>query len=486
MTIDHAVAPPRSSGGAPTATPPPSTASRAGVIVAVLAFTGVIAAGMQTLIVPLIGQLPALLGASAGDAVWAITATLLASAVSIPIVGRLGDMVGKRRMLILSLIPLILGSALCAVSVSLLPMVAGRGLQGLGMGVIPLGISLLREVLPPAKVGSAVATMGASMGVGGAIALPFAAAIAEYASWQVMFWVFAGLATVALCAVLWLVPNGAPGRKGESFDIVGAVLLAGGLVSLLLAISKGAAWGWGSGPVIVLFVAAGLLLAFWVIQELRVRHPLVNLRTLATGPIAVTNLASLLIGFAMYGQSLVIPQLLQLPETTGYGLGQSMLSMALWLVPGGITMMIISPLGARLTAWRGPKTSLVVGAFVIAIGYALALALLGTAWGLMIAVIAISAGVGLAYGAIPMLVMGSVPPSETASANGFNTLVRSVGSSGASALIGVVLASFSTQMAGHAVPDLAGFQLTLVIGGGAAAIAAVIALCIPRASRQMQ
>ena len=318
---------------APTLAPAPTSSGFARII-AVLAFTGVIAAGMQTLIVPLIGQLPAILGASPDDAVWAITATLLASAVSIPIVGRLGDMLGKRRMLMLSLIPLILGSVLCAMAGSLLPMVAGRALQGLGMGVIPLGISLLRELLPTDRVGPAVATMSASMGIGGAIALPFAAAIAEYASWRGMFWAFAGFAALALAAVAWLVPKGAPGKKGESFDFLGAILLAGSLVSLLLAVSKGAAWGWSSGGVLGLLGAAAVLLVVWVRQELRTQHPLVNVRSLATRPVALTNLASFLIGFAMYAQSLVIPQLMQLPEQTGYGLGQSMLQMALWLIPG--------------------------------------------------------------------------------------------------------------------------------------------------------
>ena len=351
---------------APSDTAAPRSA-RYAWIVAVLAFTGVIAAGMQTLIVPLIGQLPVILGASPDDTAWAITATLLASAVSIPIVGRLGDMVGKRRMLVLSLIPLIAGSALCAMAGSLLPMIAGRGLQGLGMGVIPLGISLLRELLPSDRIGPAVATMSASMGIGGAIALPFAAAIAEYASWRGMFWAFAGFAALALGAVVWLVPKSAAGKGGESFDFLGAILLAGSLVSLLLAISKGAAWGWTSGGVLGLFLAAGTLLVLWVRQELRAQHPLVNVRSLATRPIALTNLASFLIGFAMFAQGLVIPQLMQLPEQTGYGLGQSMLQMALWLIPGGITMMIASTLGARLTARRGPKTTLVSGAAVVAL-----------------------------------------------------------------------------------------------------------------------
>ena len=355
---------------APSDTAAPRSA-RYAWIVAVLAFTGVIAAGMQTLIVPLIGQLPVILGASPDDTAWAITATLLASAVSIPIVGRLGDMVGKRRMLVLSLIPLIAGSALCAMAGSRLPMIAGRGLQGLGMGVIPLGISLLRELLPSDRIGPAVATMSASMGIGGAIALPFAAAIAEYASWRGMFWAFAGFAALALGAVVWLVPKSAAGKGGESFDFLGAILLAGSLVSRCCSPSRRAPRGAGQAAACSgCSWRPGPSLCCGVRQELRAQHPLVNVRSLATGPIALTDLASpFLIGFAMFAQGLVHPQLMQLPEQTGYGLGQSMLQMALWLIPGGITMMIASTLGARLTARRGPKTTLVSGAAVVALGY---------------------------------------------------------------------------------------------------------------------
>lgn len=457
-----------------------------GVIVAVLAVAGIIAAGSQTLIVPLIGQLPALLGAAADDTAWAVTATLLAAAIAVPIAGRLGDMLGKRRVLLASLIPLVAGTLLCGIAGSLVPMIAGRALQGLGMGVVPLGISLLREVVPPNRVGSAVAMMSASMGIGGAVALPFAAAIAEYASWRIMFLAFAGLAAVIFVLVALLVPAGAGRVRGARFDAVGAVLLSSGLVCLLLPISKGAAWGWTSSTTLGLFAVAGLLLGYWVLQQLQSSDPLVNLRSLRNRTVTLTNLASLMIGFAMYGQSLILPQLLQLPTATGYGHGQSMLQMALWLVPGGVVMMLVSPLGARLTAARGARTTLALGALAVAAGYGASLLLLGSAWGIMVAIMVINVGTGLAYGAIPMLIMGAVPVGETASATSFNTLIRSVGTSGASAVTGVILAAMTSTTAGQAVPSLAGFQLALVAGGVIALLGLLITAFLPRRSRALR
>lgn len=456
------------------------TSTRApGLIVAVLALAGVIAAGMQTLIVPLIGQLPTILGTSADNASWVVTATLLASAVAVPVAGRLGDLHGTRRIFLISMVPLIGGSAVCALSASLAPMLLGRGLQGLGMGVVPLGIALLREVVPPERVASSVALMSASMGIGGAFGLPFAAAIAQTASWQAMFWTFAALATLTLVAVWRVVPAGPRRPSGQRFDPVGAILLSGGLISLLLAVSKGATWGWTSPATLGCATGALVVLGLWVVVQLRSTHPLVNLRSIASRPVAVTNAASLLVSFGMYAQSLVIPQVLQLPTATGYGLGQSMLAMALWLAPGGFVMMAVAPLGARLSRTRGPKITLTAGAAAIAAAYAASLLLMGSTWGLMVAVMLVNVGTGMAYGAIPLLIMGGVPRSEIASANSFNTLVRSLGTSTAAAVVGVLLATLGSLTDGHLVPSEGAFRLALAVGCAAGVLAAVVAATIP-------
>lgn len=143
--MSEALAHPSGSG---TSGPP-----RPDTVVAVLAFAGIVVSLMQTLVIPLVPELPGYLGASASDTTWAITATLLAGAVATPVVGRLGDMYGKRRMLLASLAMLVAGSAVCALSDSLVPMVVGRTLQGLSAGVIALGISIMRDELPPERLG---------------------------------------------------------------------------------------------------------------------------------------------------------------------------------------------------------------------------------------------------------------------------------------------------------------------------------------------
>ncbi|NEC92018.1 MFS transporter [Streptomyces sp. SID12501] len=452
-----------------------------GRVVGILAFAGIVAAITQTLVVPLIGELPSLFDTSASNASWVITATLLAASVVTPVAGRLGDMYGKKRMLLVSLVPLVLGSVLCALSSSVIPMIAGRGLQGMGMGVVPLGISLLRDVVPAEKLGSSIAVMSASMGVGGALGLPFSAAIAENASWRVLFWVVAALALAVATLISVFVPDGRENTASGRFDVLGAIGLGIALICLLLAVSKGADWGWGSGTTLGLFAVAVIVLLAWGRWELRNAEPLVDLRVTARPQVLMTNAASILVGFAMYAQSLVIPQLLQLPKETGYGLGESMLAMGLWMAPAGLMMMLMSPLGAMLSAKSGPRITLSVGSLIVAVGYGISLPLVGSgsAWGLLAVTIVCSTGVGFAYGAMPALIMSAVPQSETASANSFNTLMRAIGSSVSAAVIGVVLAQMTTDFGGFALPSEAGFRAAMMLGCGVGLAAAVVAFLIP-------
>ncbi|MGW0841584.1 MFS transporter [Streptomyces sp. NPDC002787] len=462
-----------------TANPPPAT--RPGGVIATLALAGITASIMQTLVTPLLTELPTILGTSAANASWVITATLLTATVCGPIGGRLGDLYGKRRMLLLCCTPLVIGSVVCALSSTVVPMIVGRGLQGIGMGVVPLGISLLRDVMAPEKLSGSIALVSASLGIGAGLGLPIAAAVAQYASWRVLFWGATGLA-LAVTAMIWfLVPETPAGAKGQRFDFVGAFGLGGGVVCLLLAVSKGADWGWGSATTLGLFAGAVVLLLGWGLWELRTREPLVDLRTTAHPRVLLTNVASILVGFGMYAQALITPQLLRLPEATGYGLGQSMLAMALWMAPAGLMMMALSPLGGKLTTARGPKFTLVTGSLVLATGYGLSLVLMGSTWGLLIISLVVSSGVGLAYGAMPALIMSTVPLSETASANSFNTLMRALGTSTAAAVVGVVLAQMTTPFGGLSLPSEDGFRTGLMIGCGAALVAAAVAAFIPAA-----
>ncbi|WP_067839895.1 MFS transporter [Nocardia lijiangensis] len=449
-----------------------------GLLIATLGMVGVVVSLMQTLVIPIIPTLPTLLGTSASNASWVITSTLLAGAVFTPISGRLGDMFGKRRVLFVNLLALIAGSVVCASFSSLLPEIVGRSLQGAAVGAIPLGISIMRDELPVERVGSAMAIMSATLGVGGAIGLPVAAAIAQNADWHVLFWSSAVLGALCAALVFLFVPE-SPVRTPARFDFGGAVGLSIGLLALLIAITKGADWGWSSASILTLFAISLVVFLGWGFFELRQRAPLVDLRVSARPRVLFTNLASIAVGFSLYGMSLTFPQLLMAPEETGYGFGLSMVNAGLALAPTGLVMMALSPVSARLSAARGPKLTLMLGSTVIGVGYLCAVLLMNSVWQIMLAAVIVAGGVGLAYAAMPALIMGAVPITETAAANGLNSLMRSIGTSTSSAVMSVVLAHMTISLGAHLLPSRDGFHTTFFIAMSAAVVAVALTACIP-------
>ncbi len=455
--------------------------SEANRLVAVLAFAGVVMSLSQSLVIPLLGRLPEILGTSATNATWVVTVTLLAGAVAGPVMGRLGDLYPKKRVLIGCTAVMVIGSVVCALATSLWPMLVGRSLQGIGIGVIPIGIATMREILPAVRLAPAISLMSSSLGVGGALGLPAAAALAQYGAWQSMFWGAGALGAAIIVLMAFMLGTQPAAKPDGTLDLVGAFGLAVGLVSLLLAVSKGADWGWGSWTTLSLLGLAVVAFVAWGAWSLRRRSPLVDLRVAARPPVLVTNIATVLIGVGMYSQLLILPQLLQLPVATGHGLGQSMIAMGLWIAPGGLAMMAIFPLSGRLISERGPKITLVSGALVIASGYALAMLLMGSTWGIMLSSIVSSAGVGLAYGAMPALIMASVPTTEMASANSFNSLMRSIGTTVSAAVMGVVLSQMTMDFEGIVAPTANGFRVGLLIGCTVALAAAAVAAAIPPA-----
>ncbi|TDB99507.1 MFS transporter [Nonomuraea longispora] len=434
---------------------------------------------MFTLMVPVIPDLPRLLSAPAEDASWAITSTLLSSAVFTPVSGRLGDMYGKRRMMVISLALMVIGSAICVFTSALPLVVLGRTLQGCAVGVIPLGISIMRDLLPSGRLGSAMALMSATLGAGGAIGLPVGAVVAQYADWHMLFLVAAAMGATGLVLTLTIVPDSSL-RAGGRFDFPGVVGLSAGLVCFLLPISKGGSWGWTSPLTLGLFAAAAVIFAVWTFVELRVANPLVDLRTTTRRQVLLTNLASIAFGFAMFGTQLVFPQVLQAPPATGYGLGLSLFEAGLCMAVGGGMMILLSPVSARITGAYGPKVTLILGALLAVAGYAGALAVMTEVWHVALAATIVSAGAGLGYAAMPASIMSAVPVSETAAANGFNSLMRSIGTATASAVISTVLAAHTVRLGAASLPTQDGLRYALIISAAAGVAGMAISVFLPR------
>lgn len=437
----------------------PERTRRSGPIVLVLALCGTAVSLMQTLVVPLLPDFPRLLDTSAENASWLVTVTLLTSAVATPILTRLADMHGKRRMIVVSLLVLLAGSLLGAASDSLVVLIVARALQGFAPALIPIGISTMRDELPPERIGAAVALMSATLAIGGAVGLPLSGVIYDAIGWQAVFWGSVAMSVIMLVLVLTVVPESTVRTPG-TFDWLGAVLMSVALTSLLLGISKGGAWGWTSQWTLLSFVVAALVFALWAPWELRTGQPLVDLRTSVRRPVLLTNVASLLAGFAMFTNMLVAVQQLQLPVASGVGFGLGVTEAGLAMLPGGVLMVLMSPVSASVTRQFGARTTLIAGLLATGLGYVARVLFDASALQLLIGVAIVSIGIAMSFAAMPVLIMQSVPITETAAANGLNTVVRSIGTSTCSATVAAVLAAgavggFPTEAAVHATSWLA-------------------------------
>jgi MFS family permease len=450
-------------------------------ITAALSLGGLTASFMQTIIVPIQAKLPELLDAPRSDTAWVVTITLLTAAVATPIAGRLGDMFGKRRVALITLAIMTLGCVIAATVPSIGGLILGRGLQGVGMGVLPLGISIMRDTLPEKRLPGGIALMSATMGIGGAIGLPLSAVIAEHLDWHLLFWMAGLLGAICFTFIFAVVPVSVLRTPGR-FDWIGAIGLATGVVSVLVALSRGNDWGWTSPATLGLAGSGLVILLAWGWYELRDRNPLVDIRVASRRPVLLTNLASALLSFGMFAFNIVLPQYIELPAESGAGLGYSLFIASLGMLPFGLMILILAPVAGRLITLIGPKAMLIAGGIIVAIAYGVILVDFSTIWSAIVSSIIGGVGISLAFAAMPTLILRAVPATESAAANGLNSLMRSIGTTVAAALVGTILATITHPFGGADLPTAEAFRLAFIIALSVSLASAVIAAFIPKHS----
>ena len=449
------------------------------LVLAVLASSALSVSIMQTMLIPLIPELPHTLGVSADDASWLVTATLVTGAVAMPTITRLADMFGKRRMLMVCMLLLLAGSLLGVFASGLPALITARALQGCALAAIPVAMSVARDELPPERLAFSVALISASLGVGGAVGIPLTGVVFNAWGWHAAFWLAGGMALIGVVAVRLVMPE-SPEKSGGEFDLVGAVLLSVALVALLLGVTQGNHWGWFSASTLGAFGATVLIFAAWVPWELRLREPLVDLRISARRPVLLTNIAALLSGIAMFINMLATMQQLQIPTATGYGFGLTVLQAGVVFIPIGMIVVVVVPLAAAITRKFGARTTLIVGGLVMGVGFLDRLEMMASAWQVVLGACIVSTGMTLSFAALPVIIMRHVPLTETAAANGINTLARMSGLALGSAAVAALLAGVTTIVNGIALPSETALVITFLVAAVASFGATAVAIAIPR------
>lgn len=438
----------------------------AALLLAVLSFSL-----LQTFAVPALPALSADLNADTTTVSWVISAFLVASSVGTVILGRLGDLFGRKRLMLVSLGILGLGSVLAAVSGSIGMLIAARAIQGLGAGTFPLAFGLVRKVFPRDRVPVVIGTISAVFGIGFGLGLVLPGPLIDTFGWPSLFWaslILVALAAGAVVAFIRVPAQPAAGRV----DWTGALLLSAALVALLLAVSQSRVWG--LAPLLVLVVVAVLAFVVFVLVEARIGTPLMNLGILRRRPVAAANVTALIIGFGMYGAFTLVPQLVQTPTRAGYGFGASTTQAGLFLLPMAITMLFAGPLAGRLGPKLGWTTTLVASCVIGAVGFGFLAVGRDAAWAIATGAGIIGVGVGFAFSALANVVVAAVDPHETGEATGVNTILRTIGGAFGAQIASAIVTS--TTRAGTGIPEPGGYTVAFAISAVALALAALAAL----------
>jgi len=444
-----------------------------------LALAGLVFAMLQSLIAPALPVIADELDVSTADISWLVTAYLLAAAVATPIAGRLGDMFGKRKVLLIVLCVLAAGALVAALAGNLTVLIAGRVLQGAGGAVLPLAFGIVRDELPRNRVGIAVGLLSALLGAGGGLGVVLAGPIVSALNWHWLFWFPLIMIALAAAGIVFGIPE-SPVRAPGRIDVRGALLLSAGLVCLLLALTKGGTWGWAGGLTLGLLGGAAAALTTLVVVELRVHAPLVDMRMIATRGVWTTNIAGIAFGVVTFGSFLLVPLLLQLPTTTGYGLGKSVSEAGLFLLPSTMAMVVFAPLSGALDRYFGAKLPLVLGTVLAASSFVLLAVAHDAPWQVLTAVTLMGIGLGLASSAMTNAILANVAPTQTSMATGLNTLARTIGGSIGTAVLAAVLSANTTQQ----IPTETGFTISFWICAGVLAFALLAELRLPTSRRR--
>ncbi|KAA1423051.1 MFS transporter [Mumia zhuanghuii] len=430
---------------------------------------------LQAMVIPVLPAIQHALHADARSVSWVVSAYLLAAAVATPIVGRLGDVYGKKRTLVTVLAVLSVASLVAAYAPSLEVMVAARVLQGVGGGVMPLSLGIVRDEFSAERTSAAVGTLAALGGIGASVGLVLAGPLVDLLGYRALFLAPMTLTAITAVVAAIVVPRSPSGSGGLSW--LPAPFLSLSVAAFLLATTQGTAWGWLDPRTLGLYGAAVVVGALWVRLERRAEHPVIDLDMLRLPAVRSANVVSFLLGLAMFGVYSYVPQLLQTPRTTGYGLGATVSESGLVLAPMAACVFLGGIASARLTRRYGPRRVVIGASIVMALSLLTLVAARSHAWEIALTLTAYGFTLGVNLAALSTLVVVSVDPGQTAVASAVNFNVRNIGGAvGAAAMATVVTAGLRAD----GLPQESGYVVGFVVLAATMLVASVLAMALPR------
>jgi MFS family permease len=467
-------------------------------LVPVLGLCLLVATTAYLMVFTLLGQIGATLGASRTALDWITIATVIVGTVSSALMPALGAVLGERRLMVISMGCLAVGSLASALAPDVAVLLVGRVVAAPGLAAAALSIAIVRERRSGPGLARALGVIAAFEGAaaGTGFALGGVVEEAARADWRAVFLAMAAVSAVAAAVAAVTVPDepaaadpAAPGSAGapsddrgppevavhRHLDLGGAVLLAGGLTAGLLAITEGAAWGWTSARTAGLLAAAVTLLAVWAVGALRAADPLVRLRVLARPGVALGATFILVTACTVGIVNLTVPSFLEAPPMAGYGDGASVLTAGLDMLPFAAAITLSGYLAGRLAPLLGPRKIGASGLCAEALGLGLLAGFAHSAGEVAAFVAIIGVGHGCLIAAAYIAITQDVPQREAGATAGFGSAVSGVSGAVASAVITPVLAGRLLLAGPSLLPAASGYTRSWLYG---AAFAAGVALIV--------
>ena len=446
------------------------------LILAVLALAGLAYAMLSSSVVPALPTFQHALHTTETGVTWLLTAYLLAASIGTAIIGRLGDMYGKERLLLWTLAILAAGTLLAALSSSLGLIIFARFIQGASGGIFPLAFGIVRDEFPREKVAGSIGLLSAILGAGAGAGIVLSGVIVEHLNYHWLFWIPL-VATVLAAVATWRFIPESPVRVPGKINWPAAALMTVGLSIVLIAISETTTWGWGSAKTLGLIALGTLFVAAWIAVEIRSSNPLIDMAMMRIRGVWTTNLAAFLLGAGMYASFIVLPQIAQLPKSTGFGFGASVVVSGLYLLPSTVGMTLLGLCAGRISIRFGSRSALLTGTAFTTASFALLTVAHSHPYQLLIAAALLGIGVGLAFAALGNLIVQAVPSHQTGVASGMNTVMRTLGG----ALGGQLSATFISAHVAHGEPTITGFSLTFTMATGFLVVCFFAGLLVPKA-----
>ena len=451
-----------------------SRAVHPNLILAVLSLSGLAYAALSSAVIPALPTIQHDLHTTETGVAWLLTGFLLSASVGTAIIGRLGDMYGKERLLLYTLFVLSAGTVLAAVTNSLAVLIAARVIQGAGGGIFPLAFSIIRDEFPADRVPGSIGLVSSILGIGGGAGLVLGGLIVEHLSWHWLFWLPLIFMVPAAAATWRYIPE-SPIRSPGRVNWAAAALMSVGMSLVLIAIAQTTVWGWGDARTVGLLVAGFAACAGWVGVELHSREPLIDMGMMRIRGVWTTNLAAFLLGAGLYASFLVYPEFAQLPKSTLFGFGASVVVSSLYLLPAAAGMSVLGTMAGRVARRFGSKQALITGTLITAVSFAWLAVAHSHPYDMLISASLLGIGIGLAFAALGNLIVQAVPPTQTGVASGMNTVMRTLGG----ALGGQLSATFIVDHMSKGLPTVTGFEETFVMATAFLVVCALAGLLIP-------